>query len=83
MRILRTRMKKACALPREYGPLTWYGLPLDASGMPIRYNWSVISIRTYLNESLRAVRGHQPGSYFRSDQDTGTTLASSNRTFQS
>ena len=52
MGILRTTSKKACALSREYGPVNWYGSPLDSSGMPIRYNWSLSSIRTYLNESL-------------------------------
>ena len=57
MGILGTRTKKACALPREYGPVNWYGSPLDASRMPIRYNWSVNSIRTYLNESVRALGG--------------------------
>ena len=58
MGILRTETKKACALPSEYGPVNWYVSPLDASGMPIRYNWSVGSIRTYLNESLQALEGH-------------------------
>ena len=58
MGILRTRTKKACALPREYRPVIWYDSPLDASGMPIRYNWSMNSIRTFLNESFRALGGH-------------------------
>ena len=57
MGIVRTRTKEACALPREYGPVNWYGSTLDTSGMPICYNWSVSSLRAYLNESLRALRG--------------------------
>ena len=54
----RTRTKKACALPHEYGPANWYGSPLDASGMPIRFNWSMNSIRMYFNEILQALGGH-------------------------
>ena len=38
MGILLTRTKKACSLPREYGPVNWYASPLDFSGMPVRYN---------------------------------------------
>ena len=38
--------------------MNWYGSPLDASGGPIRYNWGVCSLRTYLNESLRDLGGH-------------------------
>ena len=58
MGIVRTRTKEACALPREYGPVNWYGSPLDTSGMPICYSWSVSSLRAYPNDSLRALRGH-------------------------
>ena len=58
MGIMRTRTKKACALSREYGPVSWYGSPLDASGIQSRYNWSMNSTRLYLNESLRALGGH-------------------------
>ena len=58
MGILRTRTKKTWALPRKYGPVIWYGSPLDALGLPIRYNCSVNGIRAYLNENLRALGCH-------------------------
>ena len=61
--ILRTRTKRACALLGEYGPINRYGSPLDSSGKPIRYNWSLSSFRTYLNESLRALGGHLNREY--------------------
>ena len=51
MGILRTRTKKACTPPRKNGPVNWYAAPLDSSGMPLRYNWSLSSIREYLKES--------------------------------
>ena len=63
MGILLTRTKKACALPREYGPVNWYASPLDSSGLPVRYNWSLSSIRTYLNANLRSIGGHLNREY--------------------
>ena len=59
MGILKTRTKKACPLLREYGPVNWCASTRDAAGMPIRYNWSVTSLKAYVNESLRALCGHK------------------------
>ena len=40
---------------QQDGTVNWYGSPLDATGMPVRYNWSRIS----LNECLRALGGQR------------------------
>ena len=48
MGILKARTKKACPLPREYGPVNWYNAPLDNQGIPVRFDWSLTSQRKYV-----------------------------------
>ena len=56
--ILKARTKKACPLPREYGPVSWYTSPLDKEGIPIRFNWSFTHLRNYVTECLQVMGGH-------------------------
>ena len=52
--ILRTRTKK----PPKNAPVNWCESPLVATGMPVRYNLSMTSLRAFVNESLRAFEGY-------------------------
>ena len=58
MGVLKTRTKKACPLPREYGPVNCYNAPLDRKRLPVRYDWSLTQLRKYVTECLQAMGGH-------------------------
>ena len=61
--ILKARTKKACPLPREYGPVNWYTSPLDNQGIPLRFNWSFAHLRKYVTECVQAMGGHTNRDY--------------------
>ena len=61
--ILKARTKKACPLPREYGPVNWYNSPLDHHGIPQRFNWSFAHLRKYVTECVQAMGGHTNQGY--------------------
>ena len=61
--ILKARTKKACTLPREYGPVNWYTSPLDDKDIPIRFNWSFAHLRKYVTECVQAMGGHTNREY--------------------
>ena len=62
--ILKARTKKACPLPREYGPVNWYTSPLDNQGIPLRFNWSFAHLREYVTECVQAMGGHTNRDYY-------------------
>ena len=61
--ILKARTKKACPLPREYGPVNWYTSPLDNQGIPLRFNWSFAHLRKYVTDCVQAMGGHTNRDY--------------------
>ena len=54
MGLLRARARKACPLPREYGPVNWYSAPLSLNGVPFRFPWSQEFIRKVIRASTSA-----------------------------
>ena len=54
MGLLRARTRKACPLPREYGPINWYSAPLSLDGVPFRFPWSQDFIRKVIRASTSA-----------------------------
>ena len=54
MGLLRARKRKACPLPREYGPINWYSAPLSLDGVPFRFPWSQDFIRKVIRASTSA-----------------------------
>ena len=54
MGLLRARTRKACPLPREYGPINWYSAPLNLDGVPFRFSWSQDFIRKVIRASTSA-----------------------------
>ena len=63
MGAIKARTKKACPLPREYGPLNWYNAPLDRKGLPVRFDWSLTQVPKYVTECLLAKGGHTNRNY--------------------
>ena len=41
----------------------WYNAPFDAQGLPIRYDWSLTSLRNYVTECVQALDGHTNCDY--------------------
>ena len=54
MGLLRDRTRKACPLPREYGPVNWYSAPLSLNGVPFRFPWTQEFIRKVIRASTSA-----------------------------
>ena len=54
MGLLRARTRKACPLPREYGPVNWYSAPLSLNGVPFRFPWTREFIRKVIRASTSA-----------------------------
>ena len=54
MGLLRARTRKACPLPREYGPVNWYSAPLSLNGVPFRFPWTQEFIREVIRASTSA-----------------------------
>ena len=54
MCLLRARTRKACPLPREYGPVNWYSAPLSLNGVPFRFPWTKEFIRKVIRASTSA-----------------------------
>ena len=54
MGLLRARTRKACPLPREYGPVNWYSAPLSLNGVPFRFPWTQEFIRKVIRASTSA-----------------------------
>ena len=54
MGLLRARTRKACPLPREYGPINWYSAPLSLNGVPFRVPWTQEFIREVIRASTSA-----------------------------
>ena len=54
MGLLRSRTRKACPLPREYGPVNWYSAPLSLNGVPFRFPWTQEFIRKVIRASTSA-----------------------------
>ena len=54
MGLLRARTRKACPLPREYGPINWYSAPLSLNGVPFRFPWTQEFIRKVIRASTTA-----------------------------
>ena len=54
MGLLRARTRKACPLPREYGPVNWYSTPLSVNGVPFRFPWTQEFIRNVIRASTSA-----------------------------
>ena len=52
--LLRARTRKACPLPREYGPINWYSAPLSLNGVPFRFPWTQDFIRKVIRASTSA-----------------------------
>ena len=63
MGVLKARTKKACPLPREYGPVNWYIAPLERKGLRVRFDWSLTQLRVYVTECLQAMGGHTNRNY--------------------
>ena len=54
MGLLRASTRKACPLPREYGPVNWYSAPLSLEGVPFRFPWSQEFILKVIRASTSA-----------------------------
>ena len=54
MGVIRARTRKATVVPREYGPVNCYNVPVDLQGQPFRFPWSSEILRKMINASLRA-----------------------------
>ena len=54
MGLLRARTRKACPLPREYGPVNWYSTPLSLNGVHFRFPWTQEFIRKVIRASTSA-----------------------------
>ena len=54
MGLLRARTRKACHLPREYGPINWYSAPLSLNGVPFQFPCTQEFIRKVIRASSSA-----------------------------
>ena len=50
MGILRARTRKACPLPHQHSPVSWYAAPLSLEGFPYRFPWS----QEFLGKMIKA-----------------------------
>ena len=59
MGVLKSRVKTAGSLHREYGPVNRFDAQLDEHGVPVRYPWDWHTLRKNSTESLRALGGQK------------------------
>ena len=54
MGFIRSRIRKATVLLREYGPVNRYNAPVDMMGQLFRFPWPTDTLRKIIIASLRA-----------------------------